>query len=113
MNPFSRSLLYSIDNVDNTIDISGNQFGLNKHGGMLVIDRRDAYGNATPSLQEYITYDDFIIRKGVVTLRGVQRGAMGSSATSHSTASSIDVLPYEKETAQEIHPLEEELKKLL
>jgi hypothetical protein len=80
---------------------------------MLLIDRMDANGYPTPSSQEYITYESLHMFKGNIQLREVQRGAMGSPATSHPTGAIVEILPFNKETSEDIHSLEEELKKLL
>lgn len=81
-------LQYSVDNTINYIVVV-NQNGLDPSGGVLVIDRMDANGMATPSRREYISYKS--VKDG--KLIGVQRGMYGSMSQAHPTGSIIEAVP--------------------
>ena len=111
MNLSSRVITHSIDSKDPNIEITGNYYDLPEHNGIMIIDREDAYGNPTPSSQEVIVYSSLDFTGGNVVLRGVQRGAMGSPATSHAAAALIE--PLNQGPVRSSSPLKDELKKLL
>lgn len=86
----------SISEVDKLISIS-NESGLDPNGGVLVIDRVDASGTATPSKREFISYQSI----NGYTLMGVQRGQYGSTAQAHTTGSIIESVPMMEEVKEE------------
>ena len=106
-----RVIVSSIDYSDDKIDITGNMYSLPEQNGIMIIDRQDANGNATPSLQEIIIYTILDYNASGLSLRGVQRGAMGSSATSHMAGASIELVLTGPVNFS--NPLKDELKKLL
>lgn len=90
--------------------------GLPEHGA-LVIDRQSV--NVFGSLdREYITYDGIERDPGNgyhAILKGVRRGAMGSSARSHDSGAMVEVMPVSlwPPGVEKRHPLRKELDTLV
>ena len=85
INAFSSTLSASINSSATTITIDS-VTGLSTTGGVLVIDRQDGSGNATPNKREFITYTGI----SSTDLTGVTRGAAGSTAQAHASGSLIE-----------------------
>ena len=83
-NAFSTTLNGTIAAGDNTITLTS-VAGL-QAPGVLVIDRVNSVGTATPALREYISFTGISTN----TLTGVTRALGGSSAQSHSSGSVIE-----------------------
>lgn len=84
-NGFSTTLNGAITVSDETITLTM-VAGLPSGGGILVIDRINASGTATPDTREYISYT------GVsgMTITGATRGLAGSTAQAHSSGAIVE-----------------------
>jgi hypothetical protein len=83
-NAFSTTLSGGIGSGDSSITLTTTS-GL-QAPGVLVIDRVDSNGTATPNAREYISFTGISTN----TLTGVSRGLGGSSAQAHSSAAVVE-----------------------
>jgi hypothetical protein len=83
-NAFSTTLDGNITLSDTSITLT-TATGL-QSPGIIVIDRIDNNGNATPTVREYVSYTGISTN----TLTGCSRGLGGSSAQSHSSAAIVE-----------------------
>lgn len=83
-NAFSTTLNGNVTNVDTSITLTTTT-GL-QAPGVLVIDRVNTLGTATPTIREYISFTGISTN----TLTGVSRGLGGSNAQSHSSGAVVE-----------------------
>lgn len=85
INAFSTSLDGAINDTDVSITLTS-VTGLDTAGGILVIDRVNASGTATPSQREYVSYTGITTK----TLTGATRGLAGSTAQDHASGAIVE-----------------------
>jgi hypothetical protein len=85
VNGFTTTLNGAITASDDSLTLTSAD-GLSTSGGILVIDRINAAGTATPALREYISYTSITSS----TLNGCTRALAGSTAQSHAAGSVIE-----------------------
>jgi len=83
-NAYNSTLNGSIGSADTTITLNS-VAGL-QSPGVLVIDRTDGSGNATPTLREYISFTGISSNQ----LTGVTRGVAGSTAQAHNSGAQVE-----------------------